>query len=183
FNYTVNPATGGIGYSRLKIGGYDALGRVTSQSQGFLANDGVTWKDFPVSRTHDLAGHVLTQNYPSTRSVNYGYGAGGRFSSPGGHLGGSSFTYADTVSYNAPGQVIKERFGTQNIAQPSGQGLYHNLHYNNRLQLVDTRLGDSATDEWNWSRGAIAFLYGTTAVAIPDMFASDTDNNGNPLRQ
>ena len=41
-NYTNNPATGTAGYSRLVIGGYDALGRVTSQTQGFPANDGAT---------------------------------------------------------------------------------------------------------------------------------------------
>jgi len=175
-NYTVNPATGGAGYSRLVISGYDALGRVTGQSQGFLANDGSTWKDFPVSRTYDMASNVLTQSYPSTRSVNYSYGAGGRLSSAGGNLGGTPYAYADTISYNAAGQTARERFGT-------GAPLYLNLHYNNRLQLVDTRLGDSSTDEWNWSRGALISYYGPTAVLNWNPFHSDTENNGNVRRQ
>lgn len=174
-NYTLNP-TGGNGYSRLVIGGYDAVGRVTSQSQGFLANDGVTWKDFSVSRTYDLASNVLTQSYPSTRSVTYSYGASGRLASAIGNLGGSSYTYADTISYNAAGQMAKERFGTT-------ANLYHNLHYNNRLQLVDIRLGDSSSDEWNWSRGALVFYYGTTARDGWNAFANSADNNGNVLRQ
>src|SRR5262245_2322532 len=72
--------------------------------------------------------------------------------------------------------MIKERFGTNT-------SLYHNQHYNNRLQLVDNRLGDSATDDTNWSRGAITFFYGTTAAGNIDIFANDTDNNGNLRRQ
>src|SRR6266508_304641 len=72
--------------------------------------------------------------------------------------------------------MIKERFG-------ANTSLYHRSHYNNRLQLVSTRLGDSATDEWSWNRGAIGFYYGSTAVASGDIFANDTDNNGNLLRQ
>jgi RHS repeat-associated protein len=175
-NYTNNPATGNPAYSRLVIGGYDALGRVTSQTQGFVANDGATWKDFASTRTYDLAGHVLTQGYPSTRSVNYTYATSGRLSSAYGNLGGTSYTYADTISYNAAGQMLRERFGTST-------NLYHNLHYNNRLQLVDIRLGDSSSDEWNWSRGALITYYGTAAVSGWDPFANSTDNNGNVLRQ
>jgi hypothetical protein len=73
--------------------------------------------------------------------------------------------------------MTKERFGTTT-------NLYHNLHYNNRLQLVDIRLGDSSTDEWNWTRGALVFYYGTTARDSWNAFATtNTDNNGNLLRQ
>ena len=131
---------------------------------------------YSVCHAYDLAGNVKTLTYPSGRTVNYSHDQAGRLSSFSGNLGGSPYTYADTVGYNAAGQMIKERFGTNT-------SLYHNLHYNNRLQMVNTRLGDSATDEWNWSRGAITFLYGTTAVASGNMFANDTDNNGNLRRQ
>jgi RHS repeat-associated protein len=176
-NYTNNPATGNPAYSRLVIGGYDALGRVTSQTQGFVANDGTTWKDFATSRSYNLAGQALTQGYPqSGRSVSYTYAASGRLSSAYGNLGGTSYTYADTISYTAAGQITKERFGTTT-------NLYHNLHYNNRLQLVDIRLGNSSTDEWNWSRGALITYYGSTAVTNWDPFANSTNNNGNVLRQ
>ena len=60
---------------------------------------------------------------------------------------------------------------------------YHNLHYNNRLQLVDIRLGDSSTDEYTWTRGALVFYYGTAARDAFDPFANSADNNGNVLRQ
>ncbi len=45
------------------------MGGGTSQTQGFLNNTGTIWADYQVSRTYDLAGHTLTQNYPSGGSV------------------------------------------------------------------------------------------------------------------
>jgi len=155
---------------------YDALGRPLQKRQHFWQASTNWGPGYYIQQTYDLAGNVKTVTSPSGRTVNYSYDQAGRLSSFSGSLGGSPSTYADTIGYNAAGQMIKERFGTNT-------SLYHNQHYNNRLQLVDTRLGDSATDEWNRSRGAITFLYGATAVANGDMFADDTDNNGNLRRQ
>src|SRR6266545_3058823 len=157
------------------IDSYDALGRPLTKRQHFWQGSG--WSPaYAVQHAYDLAGNVKTQTYPSGRTVKYSHDQAGRLSSFSGNLGGSPSTYADTIGYNAAGQMIKERFGTNT-------SLYHNQHYNCRLQLADTRLGDSATDEWNWSRGAIGFKYGTTAVATGNDFAYDTDNNGNLRRQ
>jgi RHS repeat-associated protein len=169
---------GSRGISRESIESYDPLGRPLVRWQHFgRGGSGEDWgATFLIQQTYDLAGNVKTMSYPSGRTVNYSYDQSGRLSSFNGNLGGSPSTYADTIGHNAAGQMIKERFGTN-------MSLYHNLHYNNRMQLVDTRLGDSATDEWNRSRGAITLLYGTTAVASGDMFANDTDNNGNLRRQ
>jgi len=157
------------------IDSYDPLGRPLNKRQLFK-RDGIVGPTYSINQTYDLAGKVKSVRYPSDHIVNYSHDQAGRFSGFSGNLGGLPSTYADTIGYNAAGQMIKERFGTNTP-------LYRNQHYNSRMQLVDTRLGDSATDEWNWSRGAIAFLYGTTAVNNWDMFASDTDNNGNLRRQ
>ncbi|MGE0175314.1 MAG: hypothetical protein AB7T49_21200, partial [Oligoflexales bacterium] len=48
---------------------------------------------------------------------------------------------------------------------------------------MDIRVGDSLTDEWNWSRGALVSYYGTAARDAWDPFKSSPDNNGNVLRQ
>ena len=48
---------------------------------------------------------------------------------------------------------------------------------------MDIRVGDSSTDEWNWSRGALVYYYGTTARDGWNAFANSADNNGNVLRQ
>ncbi len=157
------------------IDSYDALGRPLQYRQHFWQGGG--WSPgYYAQQTYDLAGNVKTLTYPSGKTVNYSYDQAGRLSSFSGNLGGAPSTYADTIGYNAAGQMIKERFGTN-------MSLYHRSHYNNRLQLVSTRLGDSATEEWSWSHGAIGFYYGSTAVASGDIFANDTDNNGNLRRQ
>jgi RHS repeat-associated protein len=167
--------TAGSMGSRVTINDYDALGRPRSKSQQFF-HLGAWGTSYTTQQTYDLAGNIKTLTYPSENTVDYSYDQAGRLSVFSGNLGGSPRTYADTISYNAAGQMIKERFGTNT-------SLYHNSHYNNRMQLVSTRVGDSPTDEWNWSRGAIGFYYGTTAVNTGDIFANDTDNNGNLRRQ
>jgi RHS repeat-associated protein len=106
------------------------------------------------------------------------YGDSGRLTSNTGTLGdGNSRNYATGITYTAAGLMSRETFGMQAAT------LYHNLHYNNRQQLVDIRVGDSSTDEWNWSRGALVFYYGTTARDAWNPFANSADNNGNVLRQ
>ncbi len=157
------------------IDSYDPLGRPKTKRQLFKRN-GIVGPTYSTIQTYDLAGNVKTVRYPSDREVNYSYDSAGRLYSFSGNLGGTPLTYADMIDYNAAGQMIKERFGTNTR-------LYHRSHYNNRLQLVSTRLGDSETDELSWNRGAFDFLYGTTAVASGNIFANDTDNNGNLRRQ
>jgi YD repeat-containing protein len=175
YEWTQEGGVNDVNATHYAIDSYDALGRPLTKRQHYWQGSG--WgPGYYVQYTYDLAGNVKTQTYPSGHIVNYSYDQAGRISSFSGNLGGSPATYADTIGYNPAGQMIKERFGTTT-------SLYHNQHYNNRLQFVDTRLGDSATDEWNWSRGAIGFLYGSNAAASGNEFANDTDNNGNLRRQ
>lgn len=164
---------GNLVYSYNNVNSYDAMGRVTSYSQNFLINQGgYTWKPFTTTRTYDLAGNVTAQTYPSNRVTNYSYDTAGRLTIFNGTLGdGVSRTYADQFAYNAAGQMTKERFGTSTL-------LYHNLHYNIRQQLYDSRLGTSSSDEFTWNRGALQFFYSTNQV----WGGSGTDNNGNVFR-
>ena len=179
YNYRWEKPTDNLAYHYNFINSYDALGRPLSRSQKFLVLSGGTWQttDFNLARTYDLAGNVKTQTYPSGKTVSYSYDGAGRMSSFTGTLGdGTPRNYATSISYTPSGQLTKETYGTTTA-------LYLNLHYNHRLQLVDLRLGDSPTDEWNWSRGAIGFYFGTTAVNQGNQFADSTDDNGNLLRQ
>ena len=161
-------------YAYNNVNSYDAEGRVTSYSQNFLVNNAgnYAWKPFTTQRVYDLAGNVTAQTYPSGRVANYSYDTARRLTNFSGTLGdGLSRTYADQISYNAAGQMTKERYG-------SSTALYHNLHYNIRLQLYDSRVGTSATDEWNWNRGALQWFYSANQA----WGGSGTDNNGNILR-
>ena len=176
-SYNAHPVTGAAAYSFTQVNSYDALGRVTSQTQNFL-NTGGTWTPYTSSRTYNLASNVLTQTYPSNRTATYGYNATAQLTSFTGTLGdGTSRNYATGITYTAAGLMSRETFGMQ------ASTLYHNLHYNNRLQLVDIRMGDSSTDEWSWTRGALVYYYGTTARDSWNAFANSADNNGNVLRQ
>ncbi|MGH9843172.1 MAG: hypothetical protein ACREEM_30915, partial [Blastocatellia bacterium] len=178
-SYNLHPVSG-YAYSISQINGYDAMGRVSSQQQGFLNSAGTQWYYYPVSRAYNLASGVSSQTYSSGRTVSYNYDFAGRLSSFSGNLGdGMPRTYADTFSYTAGGQMLKERFGTTNTAIGGGTGLYHNIHYNNRLQAVDNRLGHNPNDEWNWSRGALITYYSNQARSIGNPFMNASDNNGN----
>ncbi|QQS48000.1 MAG: RHS repeat protein [Acidobacteriota bacterium] len=176
-SYNSHPVSG-YAYSIDQVTGYDPMGRVLSRQQGFLNSAGTQWHYYPVSRTYNLAGGATSQTYPSGRSVNYGYDAAGRLSSFTGTLGdGGSRNYATGIRYTAAGLMSRETFGMQSAT------LYHNLHYNNRQQLVDIRVGDDINDDWNWSRGALIYYYGTAARDSWNAFANSPDNNGNVLRQ
>ncbi|HBB87171.1 MAG TPA: hypothetical protein DC047_06110 [Blastocatellia bacterium] len=164
--------------THLAIDQYDAMGRPLNYRQHFLTN-GVASPQFNLTRTYDKTGHVLTQTYPSGRTVNYGYDIAGRLNSDGGNLGdGVSRTYSTGLTYSEFGGLQQEQFGTQTP-------LYHKLHYNVRGQLYDLRLSTSswATDEWNWNRGAIVNWYDSTSGFPFQDPNSGTNNNGNLLRQ
>jgi YD repeat-containing protein len=151
---------------------YDALGRNT-----LTAYDSYPNGSFYLERYYDGATNVKTQTYPSGRTVNYNYDTAGRINSFTGNLGGiTGVNYATDIRYNSYGLTARETYGTQTA-------LYLNLHYNNRLQMVDLRLGNSSTDEWNWGRGALIYYYGTDARTLWNPFANSLDNNGNLLRQ
>jgi YD repeat-containing protein len=112
--------------TRVMINAYDAMGRTRSQSQQFYYL-GAWGSSYTTQQAYNLAGGVTSQTYPSNHSTTTNYDSAGRLSSFSGNLGGgAAVTYADTISYNAAGQMIKERFGTNT-------SLYHNSHYNNRM--------------------------------------------------
>src|ERR1041384_2012181 len=89
---------------KTSVDSYDALGRPLAQRQSFKLNS--VWKDYPISRTYNLAGGVLTQTYPSpNRSVSYAYDSAGRTVTFSGNLGGDQRTYATDIPYNSWGFI------------------------------------------------------------------------------
>jgi len=178
-NYRWEKPTDNLAYHYTGINNYDALGRPLNHSQNFLVLEGGSWqwKSYNLSRTYDLAGNVTAQTYPSGRAVNYAYDSAGRLNSFTGNLGGiAGVNYATGIQYNGYGLTSRETCGTQTL-------LALNLHYNNRLQMVDLRLGLNSGTEWDWSRGALTFYYGTAAINEVNPFKNSPDNNGNVLRQ
>jgi RHS repeat-associated protein len=159
-----------------EISSYDALGRPLQLWQNFRTN--FVWSpSFLTQRTYNRAGAVLSQSYPSGRTVNFSYDNAGRTDTFGGYLGdGSSRTYASSFKYDPAGRIQQEQFGTS-------IPLFHKQHFNSRGQLADIRLSTVSwqTDEWNWNRGAIENWYDSTS-GFPHPSANGTDNNGSLLR-
>ena len=150
---------------KMSVDSYDALGRPLAQQQSFKLNN--VWKSFPVSRTYNRAGGVVTQSYPSNRSVSYSYDSAGRTTSFSGNLGGDPRTYATGITYSSWGSIGREQFGTNTP-------LYQKAFYNKRGQLFDTRLS-SVNDTWDWNRGRLILYYSSNHI----WGQSGADNNGN----
>jgi RHS repeat-associated protein len=151
---------------KTSVDSYDALGRPPEQQQSFKLNG--TWKPYQTTRTYNMAGGVLTQTYPSIRSVSYSYDDAGRATSFSGNLGdGTSRTYSNNINYSPFGGLSREQYGTNTP-------LYQKSFYNIRGQLFDTRLS-SVNDTWDWNRGRLLLYYSSNHV----WGQSGTDNNGN----
>ena len=160
-NYSV-----GVTVEHTAIDSYDALGRPGVQRQVFKQNS-VWGNTYQVSRFYNRASGVISQTYPSGRTVTYAYDNAGRTSSFVGNLGdGTSRTYATITLYSPWGGLRYEQFGTD-------IPLYHKQAYNNRGMLYDMR-ASTVNDEWNWNRGAIVNYYSTVNPG-----GTGTDTNGN----
>jgi RHS repeat-associated protein len=178
YNKRWEKATDNLAYHQSKVAAYDPLGRPNSLSQGFQVLVGGAWqyKTSSIPRTYDLAGNVISQGYPSLRGVTYTYDAAGRLKSFKGSLGDwVERNYVSEIRYNSHGSIGREAYGTQTP-------LYLNLYYNNRLQLVDLRLGANPNDGNDRSHGGLTYYYGTNARNSGNPFANSADNNGNVLR-
>jgi RHS repeat-associated protein len=156
--------------TQVTIPAYDALGRPLTQEQQFFHNGG--WSSpYTTQRSYNLAGAVLTQTYPSGRTITNAYDGAGRLNSFSGNLGGVPLSYTTNIAYNPRGQMIAEQFGT-------AATLYLNRHFNSRGQLYDVRVGTNPGDEWTWNRGALRFYY-STDYAYGE---GGLNNNGNVWR-
>lgn len=191
FHYAVSYNTetnGTLTYNYDQINSYDALGRPLSKSQNFLIfqSGSYQWKPYTTSATYNLAGNVLSQTYPSGRTVSYAYDSIGRTTEFTGNLGGTARNYSTSMQYTAAGLLTKETFGTTTP-------LYHRLNYNVWQQLFAVRLGtdnnaaydgNPATDyigqATSWNRGMLVWHYGSSDFT--NWGTGGPNNNGNILR-
>jgi RHS repeat-associated protein len=154
--------------SHTAVGFYDALGRVKQFYNLFGDGQGGWSAGYEVDRTYNLAGNVISQTYPSGRTVSYSYDSADRTTSFTGNLGdGTQRTYATSIQYSPFGGIKKEQFGTQ-------QPLYHHQAYNIRGQVYYIAMGPN-NDDWGGNYGKLIYYYGN-----PYCFGcSGAENNGN----
>jgi RHS repeat-associated protein len=154
--------------SSYSYSGYDALGRALGGSQTIGS------QNYPVGYTYDRAGHVLTETYPSGRTVTNAYDNAGRLSSFTGNLGDDTTrTYSMGLTYASAGQMTQERFGTT----PSP--IYTKLAYNARGQLAEILASTTGNDS-TYNRGKIVNDYSDQCSGAS---CNGTDNNGNLKKQ
>jgi RHS repeat-associated protein len=136
---------------------YDALGRVRIATQ---TTDG---QAYVMNYTHDLAGHLKSQSYPSGRVVLLEYDGAGRTAGVRSqatglfYAGGLATDDANRIEYSSHGSIGKMKLGN---------GLWEHTNFNSRLQTTQIGLGTAAA---NSTVLQLDYSYGTT------------DNNGNLL--
>lgn len=147
---------------------YDAVGRPLRRTTAFYVIGSEWTGDFVTQRTYDRAGNVLSQTYPSGRTVTYQYDNAGRTNHVEGNLGDATQrTYSTGIQYDAASRMQQEQFGT-NVP------LYNKRQYNVRGQMAGVRLS-TVSDAENWNRGRLTFFLGSWGEAGE----SGPQNNGN----
>src|ERR1700686_354617 len=129
---------------------------------------------YTMSYIYDLAGHLTSMTYPSTRSVSYSYDGAGRTNSFTGTIGDSANrNYSTGITYSPFGGMSQEQFGTQTA-------IYNKLFYNVRGQVNEMRVGFTPNNS-SWDLGAILNVY--SGSPADGWTASGPDNNGNLRKQ
>lgn len=132
---------------------FDSAGRVKRLRQ---VTDGYTYN---MSYEYDLAGNMVSQTYPSGRTVTTSLDGAGRISSMTGQkTGESSRTYVSSISYAPHGPIESLRLGN---------GLWEHTIFDNRQLPIEIGLGSSSTDS---SLLRLQYTYNTPGI---------TNNNGN----
>ena len=150
--------TYGSGSSEGTYRGYDQMGRVVTQYQ---RTDSV---NYLVEASYYANSALQTQTYPAVpgvsdrRVITYTNDAAGRL----GSLNSNATTYAAAASVSGIGYAAHNGLKTETY----GNGLIHEIDYNNRLQLTQVKLGTSGNPT---SVVSLGYTYGTT------------NNNGNVL--
>lgn len=135
--------------STYAYGQFDALGRVKTGTQ---TTDG---QSYLMSYQYNLAGHLVSQIYPSGRIVKTEYDRAGRIAGVKNnttgtyYAGAASADAANRLQYSATGGVQ---------AMKLGNGLWEHTNFNARLQRTQIGLGSAST---NSSILQLDYSYGT----------------------
>ncbi len=108
---------------------FDNFGRLLTSQQ---ITDGQTYQS---GFQFDAFGKLLSETYPSGRTVKFDYNQDGDVSSVWGTVGTQNRLYANAMSYNSSGAIERLRLGN---------GKWETTAYNNRLQVTEIGLGKTA---------------------------------------
>ncbi len=140
--------------SRTNYTAFNNLGQLETHQQ---ITDGQTYQ---TSYQYDSFGRMISETYPSMRTVKVDYNADGDVSSIWGTVGSQNRLYANGFHYNSSGAMERMKLGN---------GKWETYAYNERQQITEIALGNSATD-----KSLLRLEYG---------YGNNTQNNGNLLSQ
>lgn len=135
---------------------FDNLGRLLSSEQrtpfGNETAENATPRSF--SYQYNLTA-LVAETYPSGRTVSYEFDVDGDLARIAGQTANGAKTYANSFNYNTSGAITSFRLGN---------GKWETAAYNNRQQITQIGLGNSATD--------------TSLLKLEYGYGTNTENNG-----
>jgi RHS repeat-associated protein len=144
---------------------YDTLGRAVEYAQ---ITNGTTYTS---KYAYNFAGALVQETYPDGRVVKNEFNQDGGLSRVFGKANATATekTYVNSFAYTAAGGISQMRLGN---------GRWETAKFNNRLQMTELGLGNSATDASLWK---VAFDYGE--LNADGGSVNQTKNTGNIARQ
>lgn len=143
--------------------GYDALGRVTGSEQVMPNADGTYTPYTMPEYKYDLAGNLVSEQYPSGRVVKLEYDAAGRVAGVKNQATG--LYYAGGVLTQGADNRIRYTASGAPSAVRLGNGLWEHTDYNSRLQPTQLGLGASAADS---GKLRLDYTYGEVVNGLLD---------------
>jgi RHS repeat-associated protein len=129
---------------------HDQMGQVVAQRQTIGSTT------YSLAYIYNFAGELLTETYPSGRTVNYTYDDGARLSTVTTTVSGTSTTLANSFQFEPDGGLSSETWGNNAV---------HSMTYNRRLQATEVKLKQSVNgpelQRYNYSYGVIDQSNGT----------------------
>jgi RHS repeat-associated protein len=149
--------------SETRYTSFDNLGKLLTSEQRtpFTDTETVATATPRISTyQYDAFGSLISETYPSGRKVNYEFNQDGEIARIGGTKGTQNTLYANAVSYNSAGSMERLKLGN---------GKWETAKYNERLQVTQIGLGNSATD--------------TSLLKLEFGYGNNTQNNGSMRSQ
>ena len=146
---------------------YDVVGRITNGSQL------LDTQQYSTSSSYNLASLPASLTYPSGHNVTNTYNIAGQITD----VMRDGQSISGQATYTPSGAIESHRLGN---------GLYHQVKYNSRLQPTQITLGSSLTgqaaeDKWKQEYNYAAYDLNTiqSATTTPTISTNQSQNNGN----
>jgi len=140
----VETATTSYAPSTTQVYDYDKMNRLSKQQQTIGANGSIAAQTYMIEYGYNLAGQLISQKYPSGRTVNFVSDEAGRVS----NIYGGGRTYASGFNYAGHSGLLSVNYGN---------GVTESFSYNDRLQLTQQSLvkNNSVIQRYDYAYGVV----------------------------